>query len=126
MPGQTYIEYAGHSNNPGVFGGTLPKYRVYSVMTWSYHDWDVTVGNTYVASTTDTGANGTSTPQIPVSSYSTWDLRLAYDFRDARIKHLRVAVGANNLTDRMPPLAPRAFLDNNADVATFSPIGRLV
>jgi iron complex outermembrane receptor protein len=26
----------------------------------------------------------------------------------------------------MPPLAPRAFLDNNADVATFSPIGRLI
>jgi iron complex outermembrane recepter protein len=26
----------------------------------------------------------------------------------------------------MPPLAPRAFLDNNADVATFAPIGRLV
>jgi len=26
----------------------------------------------------------------------------------------------------MPPLAPRAFLDNNADVATFSPLGRLI
>jgi iron complex outermembrane receptor protein len=26
----------------------------------------------------------------------------------------------------MPPLAPRAFLDNNADVSTFSPIGRLI
>ena len=39
---------------------------------------------------------------------------------------LTVAVGVNNLADRMPPLAPRAFLDNNADVSTFSPIGRLI
>jgi hypothetical protein len=27
---------------------------------------------------------------------------------------------------RMPPLAPHAFLDNSADVSTFSPIGRAV
>jgi iron complex outermembrane receptor protein len=25
----------------------------------------------------------------------------------------------------MPPLAPRAFVDNNADVSTYSPLGRL-
>jgi iron complex outermembrane receptor protein len=39
---------------------------------------------------------------------------------------LTTALGVNNVADRMPPLAPRAFLDNNADVATFSPIGRLI
>ena len=37
-----------------------------------------------------------------------------------------LALGVNNLSNRMPSLAPRAFVDNNADVATFSPIGRLV
>jgi iron complex outermembrane receptor protein len=26
----------------------------------------------------------------------------------------------------MPPLAPQAYTDNNADVSTYSPIGRLV
>jgi iron complex outermembrane receptor protein len=36
------------------------------------------------------------------------------------------ALGINNIADRMPPLAPRAFLDNNADVSTFSPLGRLI
>jgi iron complex outermembrane receptor protein len=39
---------------------------------------------------------------------------------------ITAAVGINNIADRMPPLAPRAFLDNNADVSTFSPIGRLI
>jgi iron complex outermembrane receptor protein len=126
IPGQAFIEYAGHSNNTGVFGGTLPKYRFYSTVNWNFRDWDVTVGNTYIASTTDTGANGTSKPEIPVSSYTTWDLRAAYDWHSEQIKHVRVAIGVNNLRDRMPPLAPRAYLDNNADVATFSPIGRLV
>jgi iron complex outermembrane receptor protein len=126
IPGQAFIEYAGHSNNTGVFGGTLPKYRFYSSFNWSIHDWDVTVGNTYISSTTDTGANGTSTPEIPVSSYTTWDFRVGYDWHSEKTRHLRIAFGVNNIGDRMPPLAPRAFLDNNADVATFSPIGRLV
>jgi iron complex outermembrane receptor protein len=73
--------------------------------------------------------NGTSTPTIPVASYYTFDARAAYDFPIKYIRDgskLTVAVGVNNLADRMPPLAPRAFLDNNADVSTFSPIGRLI
>jgi hypothetical protein len=39
---------------------------------------------------------------------------------------LKATVGVNNFTNRMPPLAPRTFTDNNVDVATYSPIGRLV
>jgi len=89
----------------------------------------VTVNNTYVSGTNDTGANGISTPTIPVASYLAWDLRMAYNWHMAP-KHestvMTVALGVNNVTNRMPPLAPRAFLDNNADVATFSPIGRLI
>ena len=64
-----------------------------------------------------------------MASYLTFDLRVAYDWHfqpsnDRRV--LTTALGVNNIADRMPPLAPRAFLDNNADVATFSPIGRLI
>jgi iron complex outermembrane receptor protein len=36
------------------------------------------------------------------------------------------ALGVNNFTDRMPPASPQAFTDNLADVATYSPIGRLI
>jgi iron complex outermembrane recepter protein len=131
LPGHSFIQYAGTTNNAGGsggFGGTLPKYRFFTSFDWVYHNLDVTLSNTYVSSTMDTGVNGTSTPQIPVASYYTFDARAAYDwpiqrFHDAK---LTVAVGVNNIADRMPPLAPRAFLDNNADVATFSPIGRLI
>lgn len=129
LPGAAFIEYAGHSNNTGVFGGTLPKYRFYSSLDWAKGDWEVTLGNTFVSSTTDTGANGTSTPLIHVSSYSTLDIRVGYDFHAANsgpLKAVKFGVGVNNIGNRMPPLAPRAFLDNNADVATFSPLGRLI
>jgi iron complex outermembrane receptor protein len=87
------------------------------------------VHNTYVSATEDTGVNGTSSPGIPVSSYTAWDVRGAYEWHfsgsnDART--LTVALGVNNIGNRMPPLAPRAFVDNNADISTFSPLGRLV
>ena len=38
---------------------------------------------------------------------------------------MRILVGVNNMFDRMPPRAAQAFTDNNADVATYSPLGRL-
>jgi iron complex outermembrane recepter protein len=132
VPGHPYIQYAGTTNNAGGsggFGGTLPKYRFFTSFDWAYQNLDLTLSNTYVSSTVDTGLNGTSTPTIPVASYYTFDARAAYDFPIKYIRagsKLTVAVGVNNLADRMPPLAPRAFLDNNADVSTFSPIGRLI
>jgi hypothetical protein len=131
-PGHPYIQYAGATNNAGAtggFGGTLPQYRVFSTIDWTHDNWDVTINNTYVSGTQDTGVNGNSVPTIPVASYVTFDTRVAYDWRreDARFgSDVVFAVGVNNIADRMPPLARRAFVDNNADVSTFSPIGRLV
>jgi len=131
LPGGAYIEYAGHTNNAGAsggFGGTLPKYRFYSTLNWTDGNWDLTLGNTYASAASDTGVNGTSTPEIHVSGYMSWDVRVGYDIHpanDKQIKDVKVAVGVNNIANRMPPLAPRAFVDNNADVSTYSPLGRL-
>ena len=130
IPGHSFIQYAGNANNNGVFGGTLPKYRFYSSVDWAFHGLDVTLANTYISSVEDTGQNG-NLAGIPVSSYSVWDLRGAYDIRfggsDSKTK-LTLALGVNNIGNRMPPLAPRAFANQftNADIATYSPIGRLV
>ena len=132
QPGHPFLQYAGKTNNAGAsggFGGTLPTYRFFTSLDWRYRDLEITVNNTYVSGTDDTGVNGTSTPPIPVSSYSTWDLREAYDWHLSHANEARIltfALGVNNLTNRLPPLAPRAFVDNNADVATFSPLGRFV
>jgi iron complex outermembrane receptor protein len=128
LPGQPSQELAGFATNSGVFGGTLPKYRFFNSFDWAYNNWDFTLGNTYVSSVTDIGPNGTSPPKH-VDSYVTFDLRLAHDWHFDDLPHLKTvtaAIGVNNVTDEMPPLAPQAFSDNNADVATYSPIGRLV
>jgi iron complex outermembrane recepter protein len=125
LPGQSFIQYAGHATNAGVFGGTLPKYHFYTSFDWIFASVDLTIANTFLSAVTDTGTNGNLAP-LPVSRYFSWDLRAAYDWEFATRRHLKLAVGVNNITDRMPPLAPRTFTDNNADVATYSPIGRLV
>jgi iron complex outermembrane recepter protein len=124
LPGQSYIQYASHATNNGVFGGTLPRYRYYTSFDWFIGDLDLNLGNTLVAATTDTGAGGNLAP-VNVSGYTAWDLRASYAFHAASSKDVRVAVGVNNIANRMPPLAPRAFSDNLADVASFSPIGRM-
>jgi iron complex outermembrane receptor protein len=125
LPGQSFIEYAGHATNAGVFGGTLPKYHFYTTFDWSGAGLDLTLANTFLSAVTDTGINGNLAP-LPVSRYFSWDLRTAYDWEFLTGRHLKVALGVNNLTNRMPPTAPRTFTDNNADVSTYSPIGRLV
>lgn len=130
IPGHPFIQYAGNANNNGVFGGTLPKYRFYSTVDWAFHNLEITLANTHVSAVEDTGQNG-NLAGIPVSSYSAWDLRGAYDFHfggsDSKTQ-LTLAVGVNNIGNKMPPLAPRAFANQftNADIATYSPIGRLV
>ena len=128
IPGQPAQEFAGFATNAGVFGGTLPKYRFFSSVDWTYQNWDLTLGNTYVSSVKDIGPNGTS-PPVHVDSYVTFDTRLGYDWHLVDVpyvKEVRLALGVNNIADQMPPLAPQAFTDNNADVSTYSPIGRLV
>jgi iron complex outermembrane recepter protein len=127
IAGQPTIQNAGTSNTESVFGGTLPKQRFYSTIDWTYADIELTLANTYVSGVKDTGASGTLAP-IPVASYTTFDARAAYTRHVDRlaVQTVKIAVGVNNLANRMPPLDPRVFTDNNADVSTYSPIGRLV
>jgi iron complex outermembrane receptor protein len=125
LPGQAFIQYAGHATNAGVFGGTLPRYHFYTTLDWARNGLEVDISNTFLSAVTDTGINGNLAP-LPVSRYFSWDARVAYDWEFISDRHLKAAVGINNITNRMPPLAPRTFTDNNADVSTYSPIGRLV
>jgi iron complex outermembrane receptor protein len=71
-----------------------------------------------------------------VDYYTSWDLQFSYTFDRASaerlwsfLKGVTVRVGVNDLFNRMPPYSPLAqpanLNSNNADVATYSPIGRL-
>ena len=136
LPYQKFYEYAGTATNGGTgVQGTLPKYRFYSSLDWQLGAWNATLSNTYVSSVTDIGAGGivyetsTTLKPTPVARYLSWDLRAAYRGESVRMlgaKSWTVAVGVNNIANKMPPLAPQAFTDNNADVASYSPLGRMV
>jgi len=138
LPGQQFYEYAGYVTNGGTgVQGTVAKYHFYTTLDWKRDNIDLTLGNTYISAVTDIGpggivyANSKTLKALPVASYLTWDLRAAYtdETPGSRIKAIKgwsVALGINNMFDRMPPAAPQAYTDNNADVSTYSPIGRLV
>ena len=131
-PGDSYQQYAGAASNIGVFAGTLPRYRFYSTLNWSLQNLNITLANTYISSVKDEGAAGTS-PGIRVPSYSVWDLRGSYGWTlgagggdDGN--QLTVALGVNNLDNKMPPIFPRSFTNQftTSDIGTYSPVGRLV
>ena len=137
LPGQKYYEYVRTVTNGGTgVQGTLPRYHFYSTVDWKYEKYDVTLGNTFISSVDDQGPGGIVYEQrklkaVPVASYLTWDLRAAYadDTPSTRIRAIKgwtVAMGVNNIANRMPPAAPQAYTDNNADVSTYSPLGRLL
>lgn len=146
LPSQNYYEYAGTATNGGTgVQGTLPRYRAYTTVDWNFEHIDLIVANTYVSAVTDYGTGGityaTNAAKIPptafagrIKSYMSWDVRLAVrpgNVED-RDRGLDVAFGVNNLFDRQPPVSSNAgtpsaaFTDVNTDIATYSPLGRLL
>ncbi len=147
LPGQPFYEFAGYSTNTQTEAGTFPHYSFYSTLDWKYHNWDATFGNTYMSSMTDVGsppagktyapANYLAAhPAVPVAYYTSWDFQLAYTVDRATAKRVfgwlrgaTLAVGVNNLFNRMPPYAGLSEAasnnNNNVDTAAYSPIGRL-
>ncbi len=146
LPSQKFYEYAGTATNGGTgVQGVLPKFRAYTTLDWSVGNFDFVLGNTYVSGVTDLGAGGityetNSTKAVPsafagrIKPYTVFDLRLAYAMkdRDGHPSGFSLAVGANNIFNRQPPVSTNnytpsaAYTDNTADVSTYSPIGRLV
>ena len=142
LPGALIYEDAGYSTNGKTMSGTLPHLRLYTTVEWSHHNWGAVLANNYFGSTSDIGSGAipavylqTNAPTT-VSSYMAWDAQLSYTFNQASahsvwemLKGMKVAIGANNLGNKMPPLAPRSnpagSNNNNVDVSTYSPIGRL-
>ena len=140
LPSQPYYEYAGHVTNGGTGAqGAIPGMRWYTTFDWSDGPWSAMLGNTYIDALTDLGPGGitfassATLRRQPVASYSSWDAAVSYVFTkspaDAGWRRwlggMKVTLGVNNLTDKMPSLSPQAFNESNADVSTYSPIGRL-
>jgi iron complex outermembrane receptor protein len=140
LPSQKYYEYAGHVTNGGTGAqGVVPGMRWYTTAAWTKGPWSATLANTYIDSVVDLGPGGitfessTTLRRRDVSSYSVFDASASYTFAKSAsdtglsrwLGGMRLTVGVNNLGDKMPPVSPQAFNESNADVSTYSPIGRL-
>ena len=146
LPTDLIYEYAGYSTNGQTMAGTFPKYSFFSTLEWRQGNWAAQLGSSHISSVTDilSGqipavylANPATPPVTKVAAYTTYDLQGSYTFgkTDASamwryLQGLRLTVGINNLSNQMPPFAPKSqpagSNNNNVDVAMYSPVGRLV
>jgi iron complex outermembrane receptor protein len=113
--------------------------RWFTTLGWNKGAWSALLANTYIDEVTDIGPGGitfatsTTLTRRPVEAYSIWDASVGYTFAKGgtdggwrrMLGGMRLTVGINNIADEMPPKSPQAFNESNADVSTYSPIGRL-
>ena len=117
-------EYVGTTNgNAALNGGTVPRWRGSIRTSLERNGWQLGVGVSHIPSVMDIVA----APAAHVASFTSWDLFGQYQFTQNRaLKGLTVRAGVNNVFDRMPPLAPAAWTDANADTSTYGALGRVV
>ena len=114
-------EYAGND-----LYGTLPKFRAYSTLDWTYQGWGATLGytriNTVDADPVSFGGSG-----LNVGPYNTFDLQVRYDLSKVTpmLKGVTFDIGANNFTNRKPPLSPN-YSSPPFDNSAFSYFGRML
>jgi iron complex outermembrane receptor protein len=113
-------EYAGND-----LYGSLPKFRAYTTVDWSYQGYGATLGYTRLNKVdADPAAFGGS--GLDVGPYNTFDLQLRYDLGTAtsRLKGVTVDIGCNNFTNQTPPLSPN-YSSPPFDNGTFNYFGRM-
>lgn len=142
LAGAYYIYYRGQTL-PGTpefetkglvtgFNGTLPEWQTYTSVNWSRGQWGANLGWQYMPSVRDEDfGDPTSTnpgADVHVEAYSVWDISANYTFGSEwkMLNGLTVRLGANNIFNETPPRDLGSFGGVNADVATYSPIGRFL
>lgn len=105
-----------------------PKWRARGSMGWRLHGW---AANLFV-NHTDSYTDNRPPARTPVSSYTTVDARLAYDFSSrfasGVLSGLTIAASVQNLLDEDPP-STRVILnsaDMGFDPTNANPLGRFI
>jgi len=83
LTSENYYQYAGYvSQNYG----TLPRFRTYTTLTWTYRGASVTLANTFIPSVNDIGTGGDAEiPAISVPSFTQWDINGSYQLSALRL-----------------------------------------
>jgi iron complex outermembrane recepter protein len=141
LPTQNYYQYAGHvstiaSNTEGESsgggeGGTIPRWKTYTSLTWQDKGIEVLAAQTFIPHVTDIGSGGADeSPALTVASFQQWDFAVTYKMSALHWGHLidglKVRVGVNNAFDYQPPVAPYRLENTLADLSTYEgAIGRM-
>jgi iron complex outermembrane receptor protein len=151
VPTQGVFDFVGTTTSGGGAQGTLPRLRMYTSLDWSLGHFGAGIAHTYIGPVSDIGAGGQSYANAllanpaqnqpgHVSPYGALDIRLNYHTSDdaGQGKGFSLTAGINNLFDALPPvssnISPTANAattatawrtENNADISTYGPIGRL-
>ena len=142
LPTQNYYQYAGHvstiasntenESSGGGEGGTIPRWKTYTSITWKYKGAEFLVGQTFIPHVTDIGTGGADeSPAETVASFQQWDFAVSYNLSGRHWNRwtdgLKVRVGVNNAFNYEPPVAPYRLEDTLADVSTYNgPVGRML
>jgi iron complex outermembrane recepter protein len=108
------------------YNGTIPRWRAYTTVSYTLRGWKAAIGNTAIAALTDSDSGE------HVDPYYSWDASVSYTFDGTesgvlgQLKGLRVNVGVNNVLNRQPSHDLDVFSTDNADISTYSPLGRVV
>jgi len=93
---------------------------------WEFQNWDTALFVNYEGGYT----NNLVTPNQSISSYTTVDLHLAYDFGSMwALSHASISLDATNLLNATPPfvnIAPSTNAPGGFDPTMANPIGRLL
>jgi len=128
IPTEPFYQYTGFASGNE---GTVPKWRTYTTFDYKKDGFDADIGVTYVSSVTDIGTGGDDQFGLEgVGSFTAFDGQVSYDLKHLHLGYgldgMKVTVGVNNAFNRLPPLAPNAFPDTNADVGTYDgAVGRM-
>jgi iron complex outermembrane receptor protein len=115
-PSDPGTDYAGYADD-----GTMPHWRSYSTVDWTYKGYGATLGYTHL-------------PKVPdmeggfESAYNVIDLQTRFDMGELvnpALAGLSVDLGCNNLNNQHPPLDANVFNNPPFDGSAYSPFGRV-
>jgi iron complex outermembrane receptor protein len=106
--------------------GTIPRWRLRQSAAWTLRGLTATLGTTFIPDLWDL-SDGEH-----INYYWSWDASLGYRFLGAepgwwsRLRGLSVRMGCENLFNRQPSLDRGVFSQDNTDISTYDPRGRIV
>jgi iron complex outermembrane receptor protein len=108
--------------------GTIPRWNSYSSVSWSRGKLKANVGLQYMPGVDDVNGTGTVRAPFKIASYTSVDVSASYSFGSdyKMLDGMTLRIGSTNVFNRMPPNGGGTFTEANADIATYSPIGRMI